>query len=76
VVCCSLIGAVSNIEVSSGGDVTVREVMGIIVLHTLKRGEPELSPSFEAESSSLGDSLRMACSDGDPLRVMPQNTAP
>jgi hypothetical protein len=76
VVCYGLVGVVSNIEVSSGGDVTVREVMGIIVLHTLKRGELELSPSFEAESSSLGDSLRMACGDGDPLRVMPQNTAP
>jgi hypothetical protein len=31
-------------------------------------------PSLEDESSSLGDSLRMACSDCDPIRVMPLNT--
>jgi hypothetical protein len=35
-------------------------VTGIIVLHTLLRGEPELSSSVEAKSSSLGDSSRMA----------------
>jgi hypothetical protein len=34
--------------------------MGIIVLHTLMRGEPELSSSVDAKSSSLGDSSRMA----------------
>jgi hypothetical protein len=38
-----------------------------IVLHTLGRWELELSPSLEAELSSLGDSLRMACSNGDLL---------
>jgi hypothetical protein len=38
--------------------------------HALRRGEPELSPSLEIESSSLGDSSRMACGDGDPLRVI------
>jgi hypothetical protein len=31
-------------------------------------------PSLEDESSSLGDSLRMACSDCDPIRVMALNT--
>jgi hypothetical protein len=45
--------------------------VGIIVLHALRRGEPELSPALEVESSSLGDSSRMVCSDGDPLQVMP-----
>jgi hypothetical protein len=50
-------------------------VTGIIVLHTLRRGEPELSPSLEDESSSLGDSSRMACNDIDSLRDMPSNTA-
>jgi hypothetical protein len=49
----------------------------VTVLHTLGRGELELSPSLEAESSSLGDSLRMACRlNGDPLRVMLLTTAP
>jgi hypothetical protein len=39
----------------------------VIVLHALGRGELELSPSVEAESSLLGNSSRMACSDGNPL---------
>jgi hypothetical protein len=51
-------------------------VVDITMLHTLRRGEPELSPLLEIESSSLGDSLRMACNDGDSLRVMPLITAP
>jgi hypothetical protein len=51
-------------------------VTGIIVLYTLKRGEPKLSPSLKAESSSLGDSSRMACSDGDSLWAMPPNATP
>jgi hypothetical protein len=32
--------------------------MGIIMLHTLRRGELELSPSLESESSLMGDSSR------------------
>jgi hypothetical protein len=43
----------------------------ITMLHALRRGEPELSPSLEAESSSLDDSSRMACSNGDSLWVIP-----
>jgi hypothetical protein len=39
-------------------------VASIIVWHALRRGEPELSPSLEMKSSSLGESSRMACSDG------------
>jgi hypothetical protein len=42
-------------------------------LHTLKRGELELSPSLKSEMFSLGDSSKMACSDSDPLQVMPAN---
>jgi hypothetical protein len=53
----------------------VRGVTGIIVLNTLRRGELELSPSLEDKPSSLGDSSRMACNDGDLLRVMPPNPA-
>jgi hypothetical protein len=60
---------------SSSGGVVVRGVMGIVALHTLRRGEPELSPSLESKSSSLGDSLRMVCNYGDPLQVMPPNLA-
>jgi hypothetical protein len=48
----------------------------ITVLHALGRGKPELSPSLEAESSSLGNSSRMACSDSDPLWAMPSAIAP
>jgi hypothetical protein len=47
----------------------------ITVLHALKRGELELSPSLKTESSSLGNSSRMACSDGDPLWAMLLPTA-
>jgi hypothetical protein len=39
----------------------VRGVTSIIMLHTLRRGEMELSPSLEFESYSLDDSSRMAC---------------
>jgi hypothetical protein len=47
----------------------------ITALHALGTGKPELSPSLEAESSSLDDSSRMACSDSGPLWAMPQTTA-
>jgi hypothetical protein len=66
-----LVGAVWNIGVSFDGGVVARGVAGIIILHTLRRREPELSASLEAKSPSLGDSSRMACNDGDSLRVMP-----
>jgi hypothetical protein len=46
------------------------------MLHFLGIGKPELSPSLNAESSSLGDSSRMAYSDGDPLRAMIPTMAP
>jgi hypothetical protein len=46
----------------------------VTTLYVLRIGKPELSPSLEAESSSLGDSSTMACSDGNPLRVMPPIT--
>jgi hypothetical protein len=36
----------------------------------------QLPPSLEAKSSSLADSSRMACSDGDPLRTVLMNTTP
>jgi hypothetical protein len=77
VVCCGPVSAIWNVKVSSGGGVAVRGgVEAIIMLHALTRGELELSPSLEAKSSSLSDSSRMACSDGDPLWVMPSNIVP
>jgi hypothetical protein len=60
-----------NVRVSSGGGVVTTGVLDITVLHALRRGELELSPSLKTESSSLGDSSRMAYNDSDPLRVMP-----
>jgi hypothetical protein len=51
VVRCSLISAVWNVRISSDSGVVVTGVMGIIVLHTHRRGDPELSPSLEDESS-------------------------
>jgi hypothetical protein len=51
-------------------------MVDITMCHAIMRGEPELSPSLKAESSSLGDSSRMACNNGDPLRAMPLTTAP
>jgi hypothetical protein len=47
----------------------------ITALHALGTGKMELSPSLKVESSSLGESLRMACSDSDPLQAMPSTTA-
>jgi hypothetical protein len=49
-------------------------VAEVTTLHIIGIREPELSPSLEVESSSLGNSLRMACSDGDPLWAMPPTT--
>jgi hypothetical protein len=48
----------------------------VTALHSRGIGKLELSPSLKAESSSLGDSLRMACSDGDPLLAMLMNMVP
>jgi hypothetical protein len=50
-------------------------VAEVTMLHIVGIGEPELSPSLEVKSSSLGDSSRMACSDGDLLRAMPLTMA-
>jgi hypothetical protein len=47
----------------------------ITTLHALGTGKLELSPTLEAESSSLSDSSRMACIDGDQLWAMPLTTA-
>jgi hypothetical protein len=47
----------------------------ITALHALSIGKLELSPSLEDQSSSLGNSTRMACSAGDPLWAIPPTTA-
>jgi hypothetical protein len=61
--------------VSSSGRIVTSATVDTTALHALLRGKPKLSPSLEDELSSLGDSLRMACSDGDSLWVMPLTTA-
>jgi hypothetical protein len=55
-------------RVSSGGSIVAMGMAKVTTLHALETGKLELSPSLEAESSSLGDSSRMVCSDGDPLQ--------
>jgi hypothetical protein len=52
------------------------EMAKATTLHSRGIGKLELSPSLEVKSSSLGNSSRMACSDGDPLWAMPTNMAP
>jgi hypothetical protein len=48
----------------------------VTVLHDPGTGKLELFPSLEADSSLLGDSLRMACSDGNPLwDMLPTTTS-
>jgi hypothetical protein len=42
----------------------------VTMLHALGKGKLKLSPSLKAKSSSLGDSSRMARSDGDSLWAM------
>jgi hypothetical protein len=48
----------------------------VTMLHARGIGKLELPPSLEAESSSLGDSSRMVCKDGDPLWTIPPTMAP
>jgi hypothetical protein len=48
------------------------EMAEVTTRHALGTGKLELSPSLEAKSSSLGNSSRMAHSDGDPLQAMPR----
>jgi hypothetical protein len=49
----------------------------ITVLHALGTGEPELPlPLLEAESFSLGNFLRMVCSNDDALRAMALTIVP
>jgi hypothetical protein len=62
-------------RVSADGGTVVMGMAEITTLHALWKGKLELSPSLEDESSSQGDSSRMACSDGDPVWVMPQTTS-
>jgi hypothetical protein len=50
-------------------------VAEVTTLHAIGIGKSELSLLLKDESSSLGDSLRMACSDGDPLRAMPHRSS-
>jgi hypothetical protein len=76
VVHCGIAGMVCGTELSSNGGIVAMGMTKITALHALWIGKPELSPSLEAELSSLGNSSRMACNDDDPLWAMPPTTAP
>jgi hypothetical protein len=69
-------GLAATAGVAYGGAVGVRALTSLTVLHALRTREPYLSPSLKVESSSLGDSSRMACSEGILLWIMPPNRAP
>jgi hypothetical protein len=65
---------VLSVKDSPDGGVVAMGMAEVTTLHTLGTGKSELSPSLMAESSTLGDSSRMACSDGDPLHIVPLTT--
>jgi hypothetical protein len=58
-------------RVSYDSGVVAIGVVEVTTLHVVAVGEPELSPSLEVESSSLGDSSRIGCSDGNLLWAIP-----
>jgi hypothetical protein len=50
-----------------GCGVVAMGMAGVTTLQPREMGKPELPLSLEAKSSSLADSSKMVCSDGDPL---------
>jgi hypothetical protein len=61
------IAMVRGIRVPSGGVVIVMGTDRVTMLHPQEMGKLELPPPLEAMSPSLADSLRIVCSDGNPL---------
>jgi hypothetical protein len=61
------VGIVRGTEARSGGSVVALGTTGVTALQPQDMGKPELPPSLKVESSSLVNSLRMACSYGDPM---------
>jgi 3-oxoacyl-ACP reductase-like protein len=65
--CSGTVGVVRGTGVPFDGDVVTMGMVGVTTLQPQEMGKLELPASLEVESSSLVDSSRMACSDGDPL---------
>jgi hypothetical protein len=60
------IGMARVIGVPSDSGVVAMGTTEVTTLQPQEMGKLELPPSLEVESSSLVNSLRMVCSDGDP----------
>jgi hypothetical protein len=58
---------VRGVGVPSDGGVLVMGMIGVTTLHPRGMGKPELPPPQEVVLSSSADSLRIVCSDDDPL---------
>jgi hypothetical protein len=76
VVCYGTAGMVRSAGVSSVGGVVAMGMTEVTTLHSQGIGQLRLSSSHETELSSLGNTSRMVCSNGDPLKTMPMNMAP
>jgi hypothetical protein len=63
----STVGIVRGTRVPSGSGVVVMETVEVTTLHPRKMGKLELPPLLEAVSPLSVGSLRIVCSDGDPL---------
>jgi hypothetical protein len=70
------VGMVRSAGVFSSGGVVVMGTVGVTMLHPWGPGDPELPPSPEVVLLPSKDSSRMVCKDGDPLCIIPMNTAP
>jgi hypothetical protein len=64
---CGTVGMVRGAKVPFDGGVVTMGTVGITMLQPGEVGKLVLPPSLEVESSSLVDSSRMECSDGNPL---------
>jgi hypothetical protein len=66
------VAMVRGIEVPSGGGMVMMGIVGVTTLHPRDMGKSELPPLLEVMSPSSVDSLRIVCSDGNPLRPFPR----
>jgi hypothetical protein len=65
--CSVTITMVRGVGVPSDGGVVVMGADGVLMLHYLEMGKLELPTPLEVVSPSLADSLRIVCSDSNPL---------
>jgi hypothetical protein len=66
-VCSETIGMVRSARVFSNGGLVVMGTVGVTTLHPRGMGKLELPLPFKVVSSSLVDSSRTMCSDGNLL---------